>query len=143
MCEFKCCCSHGPLVLKALSGLVVNVGQDTQSLLAVLLHAPLTLASTLVKGLSCAQFPDRLDLETYSIMSCAPCPTLDTVTNRSLVFDQLWHDSKCHCKIKSRANVLNRVRYKVMILAGWMERILVGALRAGRWNKVPRVNQHY
>jgi hypothetical protein len=30
-----------------------------------------------------------------------------------------------------------------MILAGWMERILVGALRAGRWNKVPRVNQHY
>lgn len=109
MCEFKGSCPHGPLVLKALGGFVVNVGQNTHSLLAILLHAPLTLAATFVKGLSCSQFPDRLDLEAHSIMSCAPCPTLDTVPDRSLVFDEFWHDAKGHSKIKSRADVLDRV----------------------------------
>lgn len=143
MCEFKGSCPHGPLVLEALGGFVVNVGQDTHSLLAILLHAPLTLAATLVKGLSCSQFPDRLDPETHSIMPCAPCPTLDTVPDRSLVLDEFWHNAKGHRKIKSRADVLDRVRYKVVVLTGGVERVLISALRVGRWNIVSRVNQHY
>lgn len=75
-------------------------------------------------------------------MPIAPSATLYAIADRSLVLDKLWQNTQCDSEIEAGTDMLDRMVRKVVLLAIWLDRILIAGVYADGRYKKSSVDQH-